>query len=136
MREDERPAGELVWVSIEEVRQGVVRQPCFSEDIRADIHRIQLAFGEFIQSSFEAWELGFRRDINPTQEITIWLHAACIYCALAEREMNAVRRRDIYTCIIACMAFKPEVVRQLVHPVVLSAAEVEEVLRSFFRKAS
>jgi hypothetical protein len=84
--------------------------------------------------SFEEWEDGFRRDARPEQEIALWLHAADVYAAFADREPDADRRADVYRCIVTCLTTGPDMVWQVFRPAVLSRAEAEQVVDRFYGK--
>ena len=62
----------LVWIDRTSLQQGDVKHPPFPEDIRVYIRRIEAAFKEHRDLTFDEWEDGFRRDTNPVQEIALW----------------------------------------------------------------
>jgi hypothetical protein len=123
---------EVVWALPEQLMQGEIKHPEFDEEIRDYIRQIQAAFSEQRPLSFEEWEEGFRRDATPEREIAIWSHAADIYTAFTANEPAAERRRDVYRCIVTCMATGPGTVWHVLRPEVLSREEADEVVKRFF----
>ena len=127
-----QPTGEVVWALSEQLRQGEVQHPEFDEGVRDYIRHIQAAFAEHRPLSFEEWEDGFRRDANPEREIALWSHAADLYTAFAASQSSPDRRRDVYRCIVTCMATGPDTVWHVLRPEVLNRAEAEQVVNRFF----
>ncbi len=126
------PSGEVAWALPEQLTFGDIQHPEFDEEIRDFIRRIQTAFAEHRPISFEQWEDGFRRDANPAQEIALWLHAADVYGAFAASEGDAVRREDIYRCIVTCLTTGPDDVWRVLRPTVLTREEAEQVVHRYF----
>jgi len=125
---------EVVWVLADQLRPGEVKHPPFAEDVRDYIRQIQGAFAEHRPLSFEEWEDGFRRDANPAQEIALWSHAADVYTAFAAEEPSPERRRDLYRCIVTCLATGPDGVWHVLQLSALSRPEAERVVNRFFGK--
>jgi hypothetical protein len=126
----------LVWLLPDQLKQGEVKHPPFEASVRAYIRQIQEAFAEQRSLSFDEWEDGFRRDASPEREIALWSDAAHVYTAFALRERSAVRRRDTYRCIVACLTSGPTAVWNVLKPEVLSRAEVNQIVTRFFGKCA
>jgi hypothetical protein len=124
----------VVWVLADRLKEGDVKHPPFDEEVGEYIRQIQAAFAEHRPLSFEEWEDGFRRDANPAQEIALWSHAADVYTAFAAEEPSAERRRDLYRCVVTCLATGPDGVWHVLQPGTLSRAEAERVVNRFFGK--
>lgn len=122
----------LVWVMPDQLEEGELRHPPFGEDVRPYIRQIAEAFAEQRPISFDEWEDGFRRDANPAREIALWLHAAEVYRAFADRERSPERRRDIYGAIVACLTASPDTVWHVLRPAVLSRTEAQQVIDRFY----
>jgi hypothetical protein len=127
-------SGEVVWALPEQILAGEVKHAEFDEGIRDYIRQIQDAFAEQRPLSFEEWEEGFRRDTNPEREIALWSHAADVYIAFTASEPSAESRRDVYRCIVTCMATSPDAVWHVLRPEVLSREEAGRVVNRFFGK--
>ncbi len=126
---------ERVWVMAEDLKPGPIRHPEFDEGVRAYIRRIQDAFAEQHPLSFEEWEDGFRRDVDPAPEIALWLHAARVYRSFTDEEPSPARRRDVYVCLMTCMTTcAPEAVWHVYRPDTLTPHEAEQVVRKYFDK--
>jgi hypothetical protein len=123
---------EVVWMMADQLHPGEVRHPEFEEGVRDYIRHIQAAFAEHRPLSFEEWEEGFRRDAHPDQEIALWSHAADVYVACTAGEGAPERRRDVYRCVVTCLATGPDDVWRVLRPEVLSRAEAEQVVNRFF----
>jgi hypothetical protein len=129
-------SNEVVWALPEQLRQGEIKHPVFDEGIRDYIRQIQAAFAEQRPLSFEEWEEGFCRDANPAQEIALWSHAADVYTAFTAEEPAAERRRDIFRCIVTCLASGPDAIWHVLRPEVLTRGEAEKVVNRFFGKGA
>ncbi len=126
---------EADWMMTEDLELGPIRHPEFNEEVRAYIRQIQDAFAEQHPLSFEEWEGGFRRDVDPAPEIALWLHAARVYKAFTDQEPSFARRRDVYCCLITSMgACSPEAVWYTYRPEAISRHEAEQVVRMYFDK--
>ncbi len=123
---------EIVWAMPDQLSAGPIRHPEFDEDVRNYIRRIQAVFAEHRPLSFEEWEEGFRRDMNPAQEIAIWVRAAEVYTTFAERDTDAARRQDIFRCVVACMSTTRDEVWRVLRPQTLSRVEAEQIVRQYF----
>ena len=123
---------EVVWVLPEKLKEGPIRHPPFNEGIRGYIRQIQEAFAEHRPLSFEEWEIGFRRDANPAQEIALWLHAADVYTAFTGDEPSAERRHEVYRCVLACMNGSRDNIWHVFRHEALSRAEAEQVVKRFY----
>ena len=131
----QRGTNERVWMMAEELRPGPIRYPEFDEEVRAYIREIQAAFAEPRHLSFEEWEDGFRRDLEPAPEIALWLHAAEVYRVFTHHEPSAERRHDVFRCLMSSMgACSPEAVWYVYRPDALTRHEAEQVVRRYFDK--
>jgi len=124
----------IVWLLADKLNPGGLKHPPFQEDVRNDIRQIQAAFAEQRPLSFEEWEDGFRRDANPGPEIALWCHAADVYTAFAAEETSAIRRREVFRCIGACMIACPDSVWRVFKAEALSRSEAEAVVVRFYGK--
>ena len=124
----------VVWISPEHLSPGPLQHGPFEEGVRELLRQIRDAFIEHRNLTLEVWEDGFRRDNNPEYEIALWLHAAGVYVEFAEDESSAVRRREIYGCVLACMSAGPDTVWQLFEPDVLTQTEAEQIVGRFYRR--
>jgi hypothetical protein len=122
----------VVWLRPELLKQGEIRHPPFSEEIRDYLRRIQGAFAEHRPLTLADWEDGFRRDANPEREIALWLHAGDVYTDFARGEPSAERRRDLYRCVVTCLTTGPDAALEVFRPETLTRVEAERVVRRFF----
>jgi hypothetical protein len=125
----------VVWIMADEVKPGEIRHPPFSEEIRAYVRRIREAFAEHRPLTLEEWEEGFRRDLRPSHEIALWLHAADVYEEFAADEPSPLRREDVYATIVACLNASPEGVWHVLETAELSREEAQRVIDRYYGKA-
>lgn len=126
--------GPLVWTRARDFTQGELRHPPFDEQVRAYIRKIQAAFAEHRPLSLEEWEDGFRRDLNPPEEIAIWSYAADVYRAFSANEISLQRRKDVYRVIVACLTSSPDTFWHVLKLEALSRPEAEEIARRIYGK--
>jgi hypothetical protein len=116
---------QIVWVLPEQLQEGEIRHPPFAEALRAYIRDIQAAFAEHRDLSWEEWEEGFRRDAHPEREIAGFSYAADVYRLFTANEESALRRREIYRFLIACMTTSPDSVWHVVKLSELKRSQAE-----------
>lgn len=122
----------VVWLLAEKLKINEFQHPPFGENVRAYIRRIQEAFAEHRPLSFEEWEDGFRRDLDPGPEIGIWHHAATVYTELSADESSPERRKAICDCIFSCMLASPDTIWRVYQPSGISKAEAQAVIDRFY----
>lgn len=127
---------EVVWVLPEQLKPSEVCHPPFDEEVRQLVEEIRHAFAEHRPLSLEEWEDGFRRDLNPEQEIAMWSHAADVYKTFAAEELSAERRSDIYRTIVACLTTAPDSVWHVLRTAFLSRPEAQQIVNRFYGGSS
>jgi hypothetical protein len=124
----------LVWIDSSNLQLGDIKHPPFADDVREYIRKTENTFKEHRDLSFDEWEEGFRRDVDPIQEIALWVHAADVYSAFADSEVAADRREDIYRCILACLTSSPDHVWHVLDLTALSRDEAAQVVNRYYGK--
>src|SRR5689334_3480945 len=122
----------LVWVMADEVKPGEVRHPPFSEEILAYVRRIREVFAEHRPLTVDEWQDGFRRDLRPSNEIALWLHAADVYEEFAANEPSPRRREDVYATIVACLNASPDGVWHVLELTALSRPEAQRIIDRYY----
>ena len=87
--------------------------------------------------SYEEWVDGFITEAHPEHEIGIWLDAADTYLAFTKDGLDAVRKRDIFKVIAACLTGMQEyaisLTRDTLKPSAISQAEAERIVSCYYR---
>lgn len=95
------------WVDIHQAmgRSKAVLHPTFSGVRRQRVEAIASMFGEIYPQSYEQWELGFRRDSHPDQEIAIWLRSGKIFTEFSRRRgLDLHQRKALARLLFQCQA--------------------------------
>ncbi len=122
-----------VWLDGSRFVQGPHRHPPFSGEDRAQILFLQESLSDVHPMSFDAWEDGFRRDLNPDQEIAVWVRAArCLQNFAPHQGASPEKRQEAFTILVACMNGTPETVLELLPRDILDKANGQKLVDSFF----
>lgn len=126
---------EIVWVNPKEAPQeSIVRHPPFDEARRRIIRDIQGVFYEVRPATFEDWELGFRCDLDPDAEITLWRWMADRFTRLTSaKRLTRAKKKDLLQLLLAWVSCRnvDEVVASLLPLPAMSEAEARELLSLF-----
>lgn len=120
------------FVMADQLQEGPIQHPPFTGELKELIENTYSLLGEHLDISMEKWEEGFRRDANPAAEITLWVHAADIYTQFAGGESSAERRRDIFSCIVACLTSSPDAAFKVLDLKAITKSEAEQVVAQFY----
>jgi hypothetical protein len=124
----------IVWVRVDQVKlDGPFQHPPFDEPTRDVLRTIQRTFEEFYHAGLEAWEEGFRRDVDYKKEIAMWLHAGDVYRGFTEAEPSDQRRLSIMNLIINLMSVSPDSIRAVLGPTSLSGDEITAIIARYHR---
>ena len=122
-----------VWVDASQTRPGPYQHPPFTEDVRQYFRQIKESLDEVYPLTLEQWEDGFRRDIDATGQIALWVFMASIYqrCT-AGRALSHEQRLDYFKVILACSASPREHVFHVVEFGAISREEAEQAVKLFY----
>jgi hypothetical protein len=108
-----------------------------SPGMQSNIRQIQEVFAEHRPLSYKEWVDGFISDAHPEHEIAIWLDAANTYVAFTKEGLDAVKRRDIFRVIAACLTGMKEYAIALttntLKPSAISQAEAETIVNHYYK---
>jgi hypothetical protein len=122
----------VVWVEAAQLEEGEYRHPPLAEPLRAQIGRIWQVLWEVYPQSLDEWEDGFRRDVDPAMEISIWLHIARAYEAVTgERALTMAQKRDVFNVLVACTMTPREHLFSTVSLAAIGREEAESAIRVF-----
>jgi hypothetical protein len=125
----------IVWLLPHKLHQSDYQHPPFPESIRIYIRQIQAIFAEHFQRSFAEWEDGFRRDRNPDDEISIWMHAAEVYTEfVGSAEWSEAERKDAFMVIAACMTASKNTVWSVLSLNVLDREYAETIIDRYYEE--
>ena len=104
----DEPGGEEVWVDVAQRLalggKAPYQHPPLSDDLRNVLPELQETFHDVYPRTLEEWADGFRRDLQPEQEIALWLHMARVFRHFTEgRDLSTDQRQDIFDVILACV---------------------------------
>ncbi len=125
----------LVWVAAKQLctLTPPLRHPPLGEDARRRVYQIKVALDDVVNQTVDEWEDGFRREGNPEQEITIWLHMASVYKACtAGARMSRQERRDCFNVIQACATAPREHALNTVLLEAISRNDAERIIDLFY----
>jgi|GEM_PF-866778 len=93
------------WVDVQQAmgRSKAMLHPPFSGNRKESVEAIASMFAEIFPQSYEEWELGFRRDANPDQEIAIWLRSGKIFTEFSrQRGLDSHQREELAKLLFQC----------------------------------
>ena len=122
----------LVWIEPSELKQSEYRHPPFTGPRREKIAKIQSAFPEIYDNSYEFWEDGFRRDENPDNEIKIWLHIATVYSEFASGK-SLEYRDELFRLVLACSNSGRDQLKNIFEAELIAPEQIEAVASSYYR---
>ncbi|HEX8564649.1 MAG TPA: hypothetical protein VF648_03200 [Pyrinomonadaceae bacterium] len=106
----------------------------FSEEIREQIRQIMLKLKEVHSLSFDEWEDGFLKDKNAEGEISLWLHTADVYSRFTtKRPLSLEQKNDVFEVLRLCMRSDKQTIFHLLRPMLLTKAELQEIVFDYFR---
>jgi hypothetical protein len=99
-----------------------IKHEPFGEDRMAKIREVRRIFEEVRPISLTHWELEFRRDTNPDDEIAIWLKMGEVFARVTEGVTSRSARQEMFDIILASsLHYRQGVERN--YPEVLTHAE-------------
>ena len=123
-----------VWIYPPDgIKLGPLRHPPFSEEVRQSLRQIQDGLQDVYPQTLEAWELGFRRDADPAEEIAIWLHITSVY-ERSTRGLNLSpqERRNYFRVVLACANSSQDNVLNVIDLSSISRSEAERVISMYY----
>lgn len=130
----DHPGQPVVWAESEFIKIGKEPvHPPFSEELRKYIRYIHESLDPVYSMSFEEWEMGFRKDMNPTTEIASWIYAVDVFNELTKKEKDITKKRHIFFVLVACMNSNKENVHHVIDKNVnLSNEEIETIINTYY----
>jgi hypothetical protein len=121
-----------VWVDASQAGEDdTVRHPPFNEAVREQLRVIQEVFRDVRPQTLEKWELDFRKDLNPDQEIARWLVMADAFTQFTRgRQLHEDQKRDIFKVVLAYVTNGADFVSKTVSPTTLSRKRVREMVET------
>ena len=124
---------DVYWIDAGELHMGERQHESFPEEVRDLIREIKSRLDEVYPMSFEEWEDGFLRDMNPEPEIALWLHVSGIYEEVTSgRNLNLEKKQEYFRILGVCMNSPQDKVLQLADPQLIAIAEAEKVILKFY----
>lgn len=105
----------------------------FTEEIKAVLKEIKSSLDEVLPKTLEAWEDGFRKDLNPTTEISIWRYIAKIYSLFTvDKNLTLPKKEAYFDLIFTCTCGKKAALSRLSRLKSLPKKHALEVIETFF----
>ena len=101
MPDSAKPDSKREWVNAKSLTPGPVRRDSLTEEQTARLRRIHDTFSEVDGFTFEQRLDGFKRDMNPDQEIDVWERMAGAYERFCgTRQLSAEEKKDVYGLLL------------------------------------
>ena len=120
-----------VWIDPSQLKQSEYRHPPFEGERREQIVAIQNSFPGVYEKTYEFWEDGFRRDMNPEREIAVWLHIADVYGRYSA-DNPQVYRDELFSLVLACSNADAQRIDSVFTPNVLSDEDFRLITSSYY----
>jgi len=114
------------------LQPGPIRHAKLPAELEARIRRFAPVFAEVAPRTHEQWLDGFKRDMNPEDEIVIWETMASAYQRfLSANKVDRAAREEAFTLLLMRSAADDKQVMEAVKPRHLSPAQSRELLRLY-----
>jgi len=125
-------------VNINTIKQGPIVHNELSNDQLEKIKKIQTTFSDVYKISLEETITNFKRDINPDNEIEIWLHMVNAYEKFISKdsEITLNKKSEVFKLILMrSMMDEKEAIKET-DPKILNEKEVAEIFNYYNFKSS
>ena len=121
------------WTKPGNFERGKLRHPPFDEERREKIRLIMNSLEEVRPLTFQQWEDGFRMDLHPDKQISLWLHL-CLKLAkvCGEHILTTTQRKAVYNVLVTCTSASYEHIWQVVSFRGLPKEIVRDAIEEFF----
>lgn len=121
-----------VWVDPNKLQPSPTVHEHLDDALVIAIREIRETFLEHRNITVAEWEDGFKRDQNPTSEVSIWLNAARTYSAKVDELTTNAERDELYTLIIVCLNSPEHAIESVFQPSLLDVDFVQRVTVRYF----
>ncbi len=125
-------------VAVGDLQQGPIVNDTFSDEQLEDIKFIHEAFIEVLPISLEETTENFKRDLNPNNEINVWLNMAKAYQSLLSADpglSDPNKKAEVFKLILMRSMLSDEEAVQAAELEMLTAEEIKEVLSKYALEA-
>ncbi len=126
---------EILWVDSSQLKdaQSSHRHPPFTCALREKILYIEQSLSDVYPKTYEAWEDGFRCDLDAEQEIDLWVRVSrCLTEFTERRSPTPDERQEAFGILGACLNSTPTTVFETVAVRLLDRAIAEKLADAFF----
>ena len=121
------------WMDSSLVQMGAVKHQSLDSSLTADIEIVMAALAEVYPLTREEWVDGFKRDLNPEQEVAIWKHLADVYTEANRRQQFSHEQLDdVFQVLVNCTLHNRANVLKFCKLKCLSRSDAESVIKNFF----
>jgi len=128
--------GGICWINPRatgKIKQSPHRHPPFNKKTRGQMRRLAAVFKDVYIISAREWEDGFRRDMNPDQEITRWLHMADIFEDTTRRfTLDLTQKKALFQLLLVCSTTDYGKISQVTTPEGLGDAIMRETIQAYY----
>jgi hypothetical protein len=97
------------------------------------IRQFKRELADVCPKSFNQWEDGFLKDLNPDREIAGWMRVSIILREMTNRhDYKAAQRKECFRILMACFNGERRTVRERSDTQLLPEDQVEEAIKSFY----
>lgn len=121
------------WVNVDELKPGPIRQPVFTGECADAIWYIQQSLYEVLPKTYETWEDEFRRDMNPGEQIGLWLWVTrCYLKAIRGRDVSMEVKNAYMTVLTGCLLVPRDSIVKAMPKVCISREDAEWMVGLFY----